>query len=154
MQLTLFTDMGLRTLMYLSHAQDDRSITIAEISARFHVPRNHLTKVVQKLSSLKWVDATRGRNGGLCLGHNVWALGLGTIIKTLEGDRSVVNCTTPPCVLAGNCQLKHALDLALQAFHNELDKFTLQDLMSAPTTHVLTRLHKTLLNTTTTTPRH
>lgn len=141
MKLTLFTDIGLRTLMYLSHAQSDRQVTISEISERFNVPRNHLIKIVQKLSNLKWVNATRGRNGGLCLGHSVRPLGIGVIIRTLEGDRSVVDCDMPPCVLAGNCQLKHALDLALKAFYNELDKFTLQDMMSVPTSHVLTYLH-------------
>ncbi len=147
MKLTLFTDIAIRTLMYLSHAEKDHSVTISEISERFNVRRNHLTKVIQKLSNLKWVEATRGRNGGLRLGHGVWFLGLGVITKTLENNRSVVDCNTPPCILAGNCQLKHALDLALQAFYSELDKFTLKDIVIGSTTSlVLTRLHNTFLS--------
>ena len=47
MQLTRFTDFGLRVLMYLTQCRDrPAAVTIPEIAARFDVSRNHLVKVV------------------------------------------------------------------------------------------------------------
>ena len=52
MQLTRFTDLGLRVLMYV--AQHDRAdpVTNAEIAAQFQAPHNHVIKVVHRLSKL------------------------------------------------------------------------------------------------------
>ena len=47
MQLSRFTDLGLRVLMYLCDAEPGQAITIAEVAERFDVPHNHLAKVVQ-----------------------------------------------------------------------------------------------------------
>jgi Rrf2 family nitric oxide-sensitive transcriptional repressor len=142
MKLTLFTDLGLRTLMYLALAPQDRVVTISEITERFGVHRNHLIKVVQRLSALKWVEATRGRGGGLYLGHSVLTLGLGTVVCTLEERESLIDCHSPPCVLLGQCHLKHALDEALQAFYQHLNQWTVQDMVKGSTGTLLSRLHR------------
>ena len=66
MQLTQFTDIGLRVLMYLSQLPSDARTTIDQVATALNVPRNHLTKVVARLATLGWVNSLRGRNGGLC----------------------------------------------------------------------------------------
>ena len=67
MQLTRFTDFGLRMLMYLSKHDRTTPITIAEIAGQFEIPHNHLIKVANRLGKLGLVKALRGRNGGLVL---------------------------------------------------------------------------------------
>lgn len=49
MQLTTFTDYGLRTLMYLA-AEPDRLCSVRELAEYYDIARNHLVKVVHKLS--------------------------------------------------------------------------------------------------------
>ena len=68
MQLTKYTDFGLRVLMYLTQS-DGRStpVTVPEIAERFEVSRNHLVKVVHFLSQQGWIATTRGKGGGLRL---------------------------------------------------------------------------------------
>ena len=56
MQLTRFTDLGLRVLMYLTHRDREQSVTIAEIASQFSVPHNHLIKVVNRLGKLGLID--------------------------------------------------------------------------------------------------
>jgi Rrf2 family nitric oxide-sensitive transcriptional repressor len=70
MQITKFTDLGLRVLMYLSQEVNGQVVTIQEIAQQFNVPRNHLIKVVTRLNKLNWISTTRGRTGGLKLGAN------------------------------------------------------------------------------------
>ena len=48
MQLTHFTDLGIRVLMYLTESRSE-PVKISEIAEQFKAPRNHLIKVVNKL---------------------------------------------------------------------------------------------------------
>src|SRR5690606_7276386 len=65
MQLTQFTDLGLRVLMYLSHPDRGTPVTVGEIATRFGASRNHLIKVVHFMAQQGWLITTRGKGGGL-----------------------------------------------------------------------------------------
>lgn len=151
MQLTHFTDLGLRVLMYLTQPEvaqphalpphaPQQPVTIGEIAQRFDVSRHHLVKVVHHLSQSGWVHATRGKGGGLSLGRAPDQIRLGELIRDLEGARSLVDCNAPPCSLQGRCQLKGILDQALAALHDKLDEFTLLDAVASPTRETLIQL--------------
>ena len=66
MQLTKFTDYCLRVLIYLS-ARESALATVSEISTAYGVSHNHLMKVAQHLSSKGYVEAVRGKKGGIRL---------------------------------------------------------------------------------------
>lgn len=142
MQLTRFTDLGLRMLMYLSQQPDERPITIAEVASQFNVPHNHLIKVANRLGKMGLVHAVRGRNGGLSLAPMASTMPLGDMLKGLEGDSGLVNCAEPPCALNGKCQLNKALHGALQAFYASLNEYTLADVTGGRTATVLIELHR------------
>lgn len=125
MQLTRFSDYALRMLMYVSRGDGSRPITIAEVGQQFDISHNHLVKVAARLSKLGWLTATRGRHGGLQLGPGAERLSVGTILRELEGHRSIIDCADPPCALNGSCRLKRALDEAEEAFYRALDGITL-----------------------------
>jgi Rrf2 family transcriptional regulator, nitric oxide-sensitive transcriptional repressor len=69
MQLTQFTDYGLRSLMYLA-AQPDRFSSVREISDHFGISRNHLVKVVHRLAQLGYLNSTKGKGRGIRLAHD------------------------------------------------------------------------------------
>lgn len=140
MQLTQFTDIGLRVLMYLSQLPSDARTTIDQIAAAFHVPRNHLTKVVARLAALGWVNSLRGRNGGLCLGRPAAEIMLGTVLRQLEETHSLVDCHALPCGLRTGCRLRSELDRALEAFYQALDHVSLEDVLNPSTRQLLQRL--------------
>lgn len=142
MQLTKFTDLGLRVLMYVSQYERTQPITISEIATQFNIPRNHLIKVVTFLNKTGWIQTTRGPNGGLRLGINPASLRLGHIIRVLEGSTSLVNCQEPICPLAGLCGLRHALDQGLNNFYEFMDSYSLQDVIRNPTANVIIKLQR------------
>jgi len=142
MQINKFTDLSLRVLMYLTQEVRDTPVTISEISQQFNVPRNHLIKIVTRLNKLNWISATRGRNGGLKLAVHSNNLKLGDVIKELENTSALINCDDPPCVLNGGCQLKTILDTGLKYFYQEMNKYSLQDIVDHRTQQVVIKMHR------------
>jgi Rrf2 family nitric oxide-sensitive transcriptional repressor len=145
MQLTRFTDFGLRMLMYLSKHDRSMPITIAEISGQFGVPHNHLIKVANRLGKLGLVKALRGRNGGLVLALPAEQILLGDTVRGLEGDTPLVNCEEPPCVLGGNCLLTGALASGLSAFYEQMNAYTLADVSAGRTETTIVTMHRQYL---------
>ena len=143
MQLTRYTDFGLRILMYLTQCPDrETPVTIPEIAERFAVSRNHLVKVAHFLSQQGWVIATRGKGGGLKLARPASEYRLGDLIHALEDQHSIVNCQEPPCALDGLCRLSGVLARTTQAFYDELNRHTLADIVQEPTGEAIVWLHR------------
>jgi len=142
MQLTHFTDLGLRVLMYLSHPRRDTPVTISEVAERFGASRHHLVKVVHFMGQQGWLVTTRGKGGGLALANPLSHYRLGATIRTLEHVNQLIDCSDPPCVLQGYCHLKSILDEAMERFFQQLDRYTLADAVGAPTSQVIKMLHR------------
>lgn len=143
MHLTRFTDIGLRVLLYLAKAGQDRPpVTVAEIAKQFSIPQNHLVKVVAHLAHTGWVFSQRGRNGGLRLHADPASLTVGTVIKNLEGEAELVECEAIACTLAGDCRLRAALRVGMQAFYDCMDRFSLADLAKGSTGEHLIQMHR------------
>ena len=51
-----------------------------------------------------------------------------------------MDCANPPCPLANRCLLKSALDRAQAAFFDEMERYTLADLATAPALQTLVLL--------------
>lgn len=144
MQINRFTDLGLRVLMYLTVEERTRPVTVTEIAARFGVSRNHLVKVVHWLGKMQWVITTRGKGGGLVLARPAETYRLGDIVRELEGEAALIDCSSPLCPLWRGCNVKSALDEALEAFYGKLNQHTLADVVAAPTGAAIVELHRGL----------
>ena len=133
MQLTMFSDLALRVLMY-THAAGDRLVTIDEITDAYKVSRAHLNKVVNALTRAGYLTAVRGRSGGIRLGKPAEEIGLGNVIRATEPDFALVECfsTGNQCVITKCCKLQVVLDDALQAFMTTLDQHTLATIALRP----------------------
>ncbi len=131
MQLTKFMDYGLRTLVYLSVLPRDQLASIDSVCSTFDLSRNHVMKIVQRLGQEGYIQTLRGKGGGIRLGMHPGSINLGEVVRTLEPNMHPVNCMEPkPCVLLPGCELKGVLGDAVEAFVNELEKYTLEDLVS------------------------
>lgn len=142
MQLTRFSDLGLRVLMDLSALAPGAVTTIAEVTERFQVPHNHLSKVVQFMGQQGWLHTVRGKGGGIRLAWPLADYRLGQVVRMLERTTDVIECADPPCVLRGRCSLKGLLDEANDAFYAALDRHTLADALATPTAETIVRLHR------------
>lgn len=129
MQLTIFTDYGLRSLMFLA-ANPDRLCSVKEISEHYGISRNHLVKVVHRLAQLGHIQSTKGKGGGIKLARKPETLKLGDLVRQLEPNMHLVECfnkDTNTCKITSACKLKHYLMDANEAFIATLNKHNLAD---------------------------
>ncbi len=129
MRLASFTDYGLRVLMRLADAPDEPSTT-ARIAEEFHIPYNHLTKVVQDLARYGFVTTQRGAGGGIRLARPAETITLGEVVRRLEERYDMVECFRADggaCLLNPLCRLKPQLASAREAFLAELDKTSIAE---------------------------
>lgn len=139
MRLNLHTDYALRMLMYL--AAEGRQASVDTIADAFGISRHHLMKVAQQLAGLGYVEARRGRGGGLTLARKPQDVVVGDVVRSLESTGGFVECFAPhtnTCRIVGGCGLQGALQLALGDFMARLDRYTLADLV--PDRHRFDRL--------------
>ena len=134
MQLTRHTDFSLRVLIYLSLNRTNELITINEISEHFDILKNHLTKVVNNLAKKGYIETVRGKNGGLRLAKNPVEIKLGDVVKSMEMNLDIVDCSKPLCPLINNCKLKQVLNEAKLSFIKTLNNYTIEDLNTEPDT--------------------
>ena len=129
MQLTIFTDYGLRSLMYLA-SRPDKQCSVREIAEHYGISRNHLVKVVHRLGQLGYIVSSKGKGGGIRLAINANELKLGDLIQKLEPNMHIVECFSNElnkCKITNSCKLKHYLYEANMNFIKTLNNYSLND---------------------------
>ena len=126
MRLKSYTAYALRVLMHLA-AKPDRLSSIAEIARTYRISHNHLMKVVHDLRKEGFLDAVRGRSGGVRLARPAAEITVGDVVRHTEAGFDLVDCGS--CVIAPACALTAALHEARSAFMTVLDGYSLADLV-------------------------
>lgn len=126
MQLTRHTDYALRLLMYLTDLGEERT-SIAEVADAQMISRTHLMKIANELARSGFIQAVRGRSGGIRLARPADQINLGDVIRATEPGCGLVDCTG--CRLIRRCNLPGIFDQAQNAFHTVLAKYTLAELV-------------------------
>ncbi|MDA3888132.1 MAG: Rrf2 family transcriptional regulator [Allgaiera sp.] len=130
MRLTSFTDYGLRMLMRMANAPE-RVFSTTELAEEFRLSRNHLAKIMQRLSRAGLIETRRGGGGGAVLARKPAEIRLGAVVRLLEEGPPLVECLGADggnCVIDGRCKLKARLRSAEAAFLADLDRSTLADI--------------------------
>lgn len=131
MQLSKFTDYGLRILMYLALAGSER-VSAAKIARVFDISEHHVAKAASALANGGFIASGRGRAGGLALALPPEQISVGTVVRHLSGKVPVVECFDPTrnrCLVMPACGLRNPLAEAQEAFFAALDKYTLNDIV-------------------------
>jgi len=126
--------------MYLAATEQGAWIATPDIARAFDISLNHLQKAVQGLVRAGYVEALKGRAGGIRLAKEPALIRLGGVVAELEGSGCLVDCARGPCPLALKCVLKQVLDGAERGFLDYLDRFTLADMVVNRTGEALRRL--------------
>ena len=133
MQLTLYTDYSLRVLIYVG-LKTAGLATITEIADAYGISRNHLVKVVHNLSSQGYIEALRGKGGGLRLSRPAEQIIIGDVVRHTEPNFDLVECFDQQepgaCPITPVCKLKGSLGRAFGAFMAVLDEVTLADVLN------------------------
>jgi Rrf2 family transcriptional regulator, nitric oxide-sensitive transcriptional repressor len=131
MRLTLYTDYSLRVLLYLS-SRENEVTTITELADFYKISRNHLVKVVHNLGLKGYIQTSRGRKGGIKLARPAKEILIGEVVRSTEPDFDLLECFNPDtdqCVISRSCDLKRVIFNAQTSFLDELDKYTLAQIV-------------------------
>jgi Rrf2 family transcriptional regulator, nitric oxide-sensitive transcriptional repressor len=143
MRLTTRTNLAIRTLMYCA-VNEKAIVRKSDIALACNASENHLGQVVRLLAQHEFIDATRGRNGGMQLARRPEEIGIGAVFRLFEADLPFAECfsQTNTCPLVAACWLRNAIRDAVTAFYTSLDRVTLADLVDGnDALAVLLRLH-------------
>lgn len=131
MQISLFSDYSLRTLMYLALHPEHR-VTLRELARAYGISLDHLRKVVHRLATLGYIHSQRGRNGGLQLALPPREIRVGEVVAAMEPSIEPIDCKGRNCRILGPCRLQGALNTAMKRFYEELNQYSLADLTANP----------------------
>ena len=129
MQLTLFTDYALRTLVYLALQSEKQLSTITEVADRFTISRNHVVKIVHQLGMKGYIETIRGKHGGIRLARPCLEINLRDVIADMENVTCLLDCQREGCRLAPGCRFQSIMRKAMRAFLGVLAEYTLDDLV-------------------------
>ena len=107
MEVSMYADYGFRVMMYLA-LNTHKLVQISMISDAYGVSEHHLIKVVQRLTKLGYVQAVRGRNGGVRLAMAPEKINLGKVFRQMEPSLRLLECfdaATNTCPIVSACSL-------------------------------------------------
>ncbi|MBN2738555.1 MAG: Rrf2 family transcriptional regulator [Spirochaetales bacterium] len=83
-------------------AMDDqiKPISAKEISRRFQIPYELLSKILQNMSAHNDLKSIQGPKGGYVLNKTLEHLTIGDIVLALRGDKSIADCVS---IKGGQC---------------------------------------------------
>ncbi|MCA9247010.1 MAG: Rrf2 family transcriptional regulator [Planctomycetales bacterium] len=129
MRLSLQTDYGLRSLIYLA-GRPGRA-QIREIADFYRISKDHVAKAVRRLAQEGFIRSVRGVGGGIELARPAAEISVGEVIKRLEGALGLLDCTSVErvCVIQPACRLKGVLAKAEQIQRDYLQSVALSDVV-------------------------
>lgn len=129
MQLTRYTDYGLRILVYMAVLPKGKKASIDELSEVYDISRNNVNKIVHQLGKAGILKTVRGKGGGFFLDKAPEQVNIGEVVELLENSLQIIDCNKPLCRILPACRLKSVLNEATTAFMAVLKRYTLQDLV-------------------------
>ena len=133
MRLTKTTSHAVRILLDCALSGDERT-KVADIAKRLNITQLNVFKVVGLLSHAGFVEATRGRYGGVRLSRRANEIHIGEVVRAIESTNiEVAGLEQRRRTRYGDTkpQLSSIFDDALEAFISVLDQHNLADLATA-----------------------
>lgn len=122
---------GLRAVYYLAENQDERYVSVSEISKELKLPENYLEQLIRLLKKNNLVISARGAKGGYKLSRDLDDISVGEVLRVLEGE-----ITSSDCVSSGNCREIDDCEAYLvfakidHAINNAVNSITIRDMIN------------------------
>jgi Rrf2 family nitric oxide-sensitive transcriptional repressor len=126
MRLTKTTSHAIRILVDCAAAEGSL-VKTADISKRLDITPLNVFKIVHILSHAGFIEAVRGRNGGVRLSRPARDIRIGEVVRSIEATAVEVEATKKRSRSA-KPQLNTIFDDAMDAFISVLDQHTLADM--------------------------
>lgn len=123
---------GLRLMLDLALHQNGAYISLKEIAARQQMPEKYLEQIITPLSRAGFLKGARGAQGGYQLTRTPNDYTVGMILRTMEGDLSVVSAVDSQKEtgdMASNVTISGVWNRMNKAIENVVDHITLADMI-------------------------
>jgi Rrf2 family protein len=130
MRLTKTTSHAIRIAIDCAEA-NGVLVKVADVAKRLVITQLNVFKIVHMLSRAGFVEAVRGRHGGVRLARAATTIRIGDIVRAIEATEMEVagaDTATRPQSKDAKPELNLIFDDALEAFISVLDQHTLADM--------------------------
>ena len=128
------TDFLYRALIYVA-LHPERWVTAREVTEAYKLSHNHISKVCQELIRCGFLNAQRGRGGGVQLARKPEDIHLGELLFLDDDKPKIIDCETGiggSCCIAPACRLKEIFAQTKRAFLYAMNSPTLDEVISQP----------------------
>jgi len=126
MRLTRQTSHAIRILIHCARAPGEL-VKVAEIAGRLDLTKHNVFKIVHLLTRAGFLEAVRGRYGGVRLARGPAEIRVGDVVRATEVTHVAIG--EPKRSSAGRAQpISSVFDNALEAFISVLDQHTLEEM--------------------------
>ena len=135
---------GVRLMVQLGRHYGSGPASLAEIAAEEDLPRAYLEQLVTSLRDAGLVVSTRGARGGYELSRPPLDIGMGEILRALEGPIAPMFCASDDpehavtCDRSARCTVNVLWVRVRDAVTSAVDSMTLADLVPIPGTPAVT----------------
>jgi Rrf2 family protein len=123
---------GLKAMVYLAGIEPGRTALVNDIATTNQIPKKFLDAILAELRNAGFVHSRKGKGGGYTLARPAEEIGVGNIIRVLDGPLAPIQCASKTvyrrcddCVDETKCAVRLVMMEARDAIANVLDNKTL-----------------------------
>ena len=127
---------GLRALLALARRRAQEPVLIAELAAQEGIPRKFLEMILLELRNAGILQSQKGKGGGYWLGRAPETIGLGEVIRALDGPMAPLPCVShlayrkcEECDDEATCGIRAVMQEVREATASVLDRESLADVL-------------------------
>ena len=133
MQLSKKAEYALRALIHLGMASELGLPTVsgAELADANRLPLKFIERILQELREAGYIETRRGKLGGYALAQEASAIGMGDIVRVIDGRLAPISCASEKayercsCPDEEHCGLRMLMIDVRNAIAGILDRYTL-----------------------------
>jgi len=135
MKISTRTEYGIRVLLTLARADEDRCLSLTEIAKREKLPHAYLEQLVGDLRRAGLVSATRGQTGGYRLARPAAEIAMTDAVRALDGPLLEMPCAGAAdlehCDRPQPCSVHDVFQRVYEALHQSLGATNLADMAAS-----------------------
>lgn len=122
---------ALRVMIDLAINNNDKYISLKEISQRQEISNKYLEQIISLLNKAGYLETARGNTGGYKLSKKPSEYKVGDILRATEGDLAPIYCLTEDgeCDKKSNCKTYSFWQGLDNVINEYVDSKTLEDLI-------------------------
>ncbi len=126
---------GLKAMVHLAGVRPGETALVAEIAASNQIPKKFLDAILGELRNAGFVHSKKGKGGGYMLARPPEEIGVGNIVRTLDGPLAPIQCASKTvyrrcddCADETRCAVRLVMLRAREAIAEVLDKTSLEQM--------------------------